>query len=118
MSTTLPNPGFGTYRIEGETLRDSLNTALEIGYRHFDTAQFYGNEAEVGQIIADSKVPREELFITTKIWHDRLVPGDMEKSVEESLEPSKWTTSTYCSSIGRRRMMKCRWRIICRYWPS
>ncbi|WP_339927139.1 2,5-didehydrogluconate reductase DkgB [uncultured Cobetia sp.] len=86
MSTTLPNPGFGTYRIEGETLRDSLNTALEIGYRHFDTAQFYGNEAEVGQIIADSKVPREELFITTKIWHDRLVPGDMEKSVEESLE--------------------------------
>ncbi|QQK64476.1 2,5-didehydrogluconate reductase DkgB [Cobetia sp. cqz5-12] len=86
MSTTLPNPGFGTFRLEGDTLRESMQAALDAGYRHFDTAQFYGNEAEVGQVLADSGIPRSELFVTTKIWHDRLQPGDLEKSVEESLE--------------------------------
>lgn len=96
MSTTLPNPGFGTFRLEGDVLRDSMQAALDAGYRHFDTAQFYGNEAEVGQVLADSGIPRSELFVTTKIWHDRLQPGDLEKSVEESLESSRWTTSTCC----------------------
>ncbi|MBB3139746.1 2,5-didehydrogluconate reductase DkgB [Halomonas organivorans] len=83
---TLPNPGFGTFRLEGETLRQSVHAALDLGYRHIDTAQMYGNEAEVGQAIADSGVPREEVFLTTKVWHDRLQPGDLEASVEESLE--------------------------------
>ncbi|ATJ82112.1 2,5-didehydrogluconate reductase DkgB [Halomonas beimenensis] len=83
--TTIPNPGFGTYRLNGDTLRQSLRTALEAGYRHIDTAQVYGNETEVGQALAESAVPREEVFLTTKVWHDRLVPGDLERSVEESL---------------------------------
>ncbi|MFG6177751.1 2,5-didehydrogluconate reductase DkgB [Halomonas sp. THAF12] len=83
---TLPNPGFGTFRLEGETLRQSVHAALDLGYRHIDTAQMYGNEAEVGQAIADSGIPREEIFLTTKVWHDRLEPGDLEASVEESLE--------------------------------
>ncbi|WP_016854260.1 2,5-didehydrogluconate reductase DkgB [Halomonas smyrnensis] len=88
-ATTLPNPGFGTFRLEGDTLRDSLTTALEAGYRHVDTAQFYGNEAEVGDVLADSGIARDEIFLTTKVWHDRLVPGDLEKSVDESLERLK-----------------------------
>jgi 2,5-diketo-D-gluconate reductase B len=85
-TTTLPNPGFGTFRLEGDTLRQSLLTALELGYRHIDTAQFYGNEAEVGAAIAESGVPRDEIFLTTKVWYERLVPGDLERSVDESLE--------------------------------
>lgn len=87
--TTLPNPGFGTYRLEEDTLRNSLGTALEAGYRHIDTAQFYGNEAEVGEVLANSGIGRNEIFLTTKVWYDRLVPGDLEKSVDESLERLK-----------------------------
>ncbi|WP_046078035.1 2,5-didehydrogluconate reductase DkgB [Halomonas sp. HG01] len=82
---TLPTPGFGTFRLEGDTLKQSVLTALELGYRHIDTAQFYGNEAEVGQAIAESGIPREEIFLTTKVWHDRLSPADLEASAEESL---------------------------------
>lgn len=89
MTKTMPNPGFGTFRLEGDTLRNSLRTALDAGYRHVDTAQIYGNEAEVGDVLADSGIARDEIFLTTKVWYDRLVPGDLEKSVDESLERLK-----------------------------
>jgi 2,5-diketo-D-gluconate reductase B len=56
-----------------------------MGYRHIDTAQMYGNEAEVGQGLADSDVPRDRVFLTTKVWMDRLHDGDLRASVEESL---------------------------------
>ncbi|MDN3525132.1 2,5-didehydrogluconate reductase DkgB [Halomonas sabkhae] len=82
----LPNPGLGTYRLEGETVRNMIHTALKLGYRHIDTAQFYGNEADVGAAIAESDVPRDEIFVTTKVWHDRLQPDDLKASVDESLE--------------------------------
>ncbi|MDR5860903.1 2,5-didehydrogluconate reductase DkgB [Halomonas eurihalina] len=88
MSTqqTLPNPGLGTYRLEGDTVRRVIDTALKLGYRHIDTAQFYDNEADVGAAIAASEVPREEIFLTTKVWFDRLQPADLKASVDESLE--------------------------------
>ena len=85
MSTLIPNPGLGTFRLTGDTLRHAVTTALKLGYRHLDTAQFYGNEAEVGSAIAASSVPRSEIFLTTKVWWDRLEPVALKASVEESL---------------------------------
>ncbi|WP_438768089.1 2,5-didehydrogluconate reductase DkgB [Kushneria sp. TE3] len=82
----IPDIGLGTYRLKGQEVIDSVTTALELGYRHIDTAQVYGNEAEVGQAIADSGVARDEIFLTTKIWTDRFYHDDLIKSLEESLE--------------------------------
>ncbi|ALM51217.1 2,5-didehydrogluconate reductase DkgB [Halomonas huangheensis] len=85
MSYSFPNPGFGTYRLEGDTLKFAIDCALKHGYRHIDTAQFYGNEKDVGAAINASAVPREEIFLTTKVWWDRLEPQDLKDSVDESL---------------------------------
>lgn len=63
---------------------DATKMALDVGYRHFDTAALYKNEALVGQILRESKVPREELFVTTKVWNDR--HHDVEKAFFESLD--------------------------------
>ena len=68
----VPKFGVGTFRLEGQVVIDSVKNALDVGYRAVDTAQIYGNEAEVGQAIAESHVHRDELFITTKIWIDHL----------------------------------------------
>ncbi|MCO7231706.1 MULTISPECIES: 2,5-didehydrogluconate reductase DkgB [unclassified Cobetia] len=83
--TAIPNPGLGTFRLEGDTLKQAVTTALELGYRHIDTAQMYGNEAEVGEAIEASPVPRDEIFLTTKVWHDKLAPEALKQSVDESL---------------------------------
>lgn len=77
---SIPAFGVGTFRLQGQVVIDSVRSALELGYRAVDTAQIYGNEAEVGQAIAQSGVARKDLFITTKIWvehyaHDKLIPS-------------------------------------------
>jgi len=65
----MPILGFGTYKsAPGEEARTSVETALRLGYRHIDTAALYENEADVGQAIRDAAIPRDELFITTKVW--------------------------------------------------
>lgn len=84
-NATFPNPGLGTFRLNGDTLKQSIKEALSLGYRHIDTAQFYDNESTVGQAIAESDVPRDEIFLTTKIWHDRLQPDAFKAAVDESL---------------------------------
>jgi methylglyoxal/glyoxal reductase len=67
----MPRLGLGTWRsAEGAEVEQSVRWALEIGYRHVDTAAVYGNERGVGRAVRDSGVPREELFITTKVWND------------------------------------------------
>ncbi|MGP8292091.1 2,5-didehydrogluconate reductase DkgB [Vreelandella zhanjiangensis] len=86
MQKVMPNPGFGTFRLEGDTLKESIHAALEAGYRHIDTAQFYGNEKGVGEAIRDSSVRRGDIFLTTKVWHDNLAPQRLKESVNESLE--------------------------------
>lgn len=86
MHNVIPNPGFGTFRLEGDTLKESIQAALDAGYRHFDTAQFYGNEADVGDAIRDSSVHRSDIFLTTKVWWDKLEPATFKASVDESLE--------------------------------
>lgn len=65
---TIPSIGFGTWQIpDGEVAYDSVAAAIKAGYRHIDTARAYGNEASVGKAIADSGIPRDEIFLTTKI---------------------------------------------------
>ena len=85
MSFSLPSFGLGTFRLQGQAVIDSVRHALQLGYRAIDTAQIYGNEAEIGQTIADSGVPRDELFLTTKIWTENLSRARLADSLRDSL---------------------------------
>ncbi|MGE8494434.1 MULTISPECIES: 2,5-didehydrogluconate reductase DkgB [Comamonas] len=83
---SIPRFGVGTFRLQGQVVVDSVRNALELGYRAVDTAQIYGNEAEVGQAMADSGVAREELFVTTKIWTDNYSQAKLVPSLKHSLK--------------------------------
>nr|WP_314541801.1 2,5-didehydrogluconate reductase DkgB [uncultured Massilia sp.] len=83
---SIPSFGVGTFRLTGQTVIDSVRTALDVGYRAVDTAQIYGNEADVGQAIAESGVARADLFVTTKIWTDNYAKGKLVASLRESLD--------------------------------
>ena len=85
----IPAIGLGVMTLKEETCVKAVDAALRMGYRHIDAAQMYGNEREVGEGFRASGVPREDVFITTKVWHDRLRAGDFERSVDESLERLK-----------------------------
>jgi 2,5-diketo-D-gluconate reductase A len=67
----MPLLGFGTWQIHGQACYDAVRKALEAGYRHLDTATMYGNEAEVGRALRDSGVPRDQVFVTTKLPPER-----------------------------------------------
>lgn len=67
---SIPQLGLGVYKVPSEEVYQTVTSALELGYRHIDTASFYGNEAGVGRAIKNAGIPREELFITTKVWND------------------------------------------------
>jgi 2,5-diketo-D-gluconate reductase B len=82
----VPALGFGTWLIEGDDAREAVRDALEIGYRHIDTARAYGNEREVGVGIRESGVAREEIWLTTKVPHDEATPAQVRKAAEESLK--------------------------------
>ena len=82
----MPQIGFGTWNRTGNAAYQSVLWALETGYRHVDTAESYGNEAEVGRAIADSGVPRGEVFLTTKVAPESFGPGQVRPHVEASLE--------------------------------
>ncbi|USZ69775.1 aldo/keto reductase (plasmid) [Halorussus salilacus] len=64
----VPKVGLGTWRLEGEECFRTVRTALELGYRHVDTAQAYDNERQVGRALAASSVDRDDAFLTTKVW--------------------------------------------------
>lgn len=83
---SIPKIGFGTWQIpNGEEAYNSVLFALNNGYTHVDTAQIYGNEESVGQAIRDSKLAREEIFLTTKIWNDKHDYALAKASIEESM---------------------------------
>ncbi|WP_152041151.1 aldo/keto reductase [Salinigranum salinum] len=82
----VPALGFGTWPMKGETCRTAVEHALEVGYRHVDTAQMYNNEESVGRAIAESDVPREDVFLVTKILRKNLAHDDVLRSVEESAQ--------------------------------
>ena len=82
--TVMPLLGFGTWQIKGDDAVRATSAALEAGYRHLDTATVYGNEGEVGQALAESGVPREEVFVTTKFPPNKA--GRELDTLKESLE--------------------------------
>lgn len=86
---TIPQLGFGTWELRGETCARMVAEALAIGYRHIDTARMYGNEKDVGEGLfhglKDNGIDRSEIFVTTKIWPDDHRPGDLQKAAAGSL---------------------------------
>lgn len=80
----IPTVGLGTSRLRSVT--DTVLTALVVGYRHIDTAKMYGNEEEIGEALTETDVPREEIFVTTKLWRDDLGYDSALENVEVSLK--------------------------------
>ncbi|WP_314768414.1 aldo/keto reductase [Actinomyces bouchesdurhonensis] len=81
----IPVLGFGTYKIAPDDTYEAVSRALNIGYRHIDTAQMYGNEAEVGAAIETSRIPRDEIFLTTKVDNSNHEPERAAASIQRSL---------------------------------
>ncbi|MET1044265.1 MAG: aldo/keto reductase [Microbacteriaceae bacterium] len=82
----IPQLGFGVFKVDPGRTERIVSDALEIGYRHIDTAAIYGNEEGVGRAIAASGIPREELFITTKLWNDDQGTDSAFAAMDASLE--------------------------------
>lgn len=82
----MPKLGLGTWPMLGEECTRAVEQALTLGYRHIDTAAAYNNEDAVGQALANSPTPREQIHVTTKVWWDQLQPDAMRHSMDRSLE--------------------------------
>lgn len=82
----IPQIGFGVFQIPAEQTKQTVLAALRTGYRLIDTARAYGNEAEVGEAIRESGIPREEIFITTKLWLSDFSYDGAMRATETSLE--------------------------------
>src|ERR1700737_1938863 len=81
----IPAIGLGTWELSGRACARLVEQAVRLGYRHIDTAQVYENEREVGEGLRASRVKRDEVFVTTKIWTNHFAPNDLERSTKESL---------------------------------
>lgn len=87
--TTIPQLGFGTYLVPPEETAATVGTALEVGYRHIDTAQGYHNEAEVGQAVAASGIARDDIYLTSKLHNAHHRRDDVLRSFDDTLEKLK-----------------------------
>src|ERR1700712_6098486 len=83
---SLPKLGLGTFRMQGDACRAAVESALDLGYRHLDTAEMYGNEEAIGAAIAASRVARSDLHVTTKVWHENLAPDAIRRAFDASLK--------------------------------
>jgi len=81
----IPQLGFGVFQIPPDETVKATTTALEVGYRHIDTAQMYGNEREVGLAVRESGIPRDQVFVTSKLNNNRLQRDDILRSIDVSL---------------------------------
>lgn len=85
--TTIPALGFGVFKVaDGKECVNAVKEALKVGYRHIDTAAIYRNEKSVGHAIKESGIPREEIYLTTKLWNDVQRGGVAEEALNKSLE--------------------------------
>lgn len=82
---SVPKIGIGTWELEGDEAYEAVRDALEIGYRHVDTAKAYGNEAEVGRALSESGLDRDEYFLTTKAWYEQASADEVREQLEGSL---------------------------------
>ena len=82
----IPSIGFGTWKLKEDEAHRSVKEALHAGYRHIDTAQAYENEKFVGRGLKDAGLPRDDYFLTTKIWTDKFHDGDLQESAKGSLK--------------------------------
>lgn len=82
---SIPAIGLGTWELRGRICARLVEQAIRLGYRHIDTAQVYENEREVGEGLRASRIRREDMFVTTKIWTTHFAPNDLERSTKESL---------------------------------
>ncbi|MFH1341979.1 MAG: aldo/keto reductase [Pseudomonadota bacterium] len=82
---SIPAIGLGTWELRGRSCARLVEQAIRLGYRHIDTAQVYENEREVGEGLRASRVRREDVFVTTKVWTTHFAPNDLERSTKESL---------------------------------
>ncbi len=82
---SIPAIGLGTWELRGRGCARLVEQALRLGYRHIDTAQVYENEREVGEGLRASRVRRDDVFVTTKVWTTHFGPNDLERSTKESL---------------------------------
>ena len=87
---TIPQLGFGVFQIDPKDTAQAVGTALEVGYRHIDTAEMYGNEAEVGQAVRTSGLDRSEVFVTSKLNNGFHRPDDARKAFESTLQALKF----------------------------
>jgi diketogulonate reductase-like aldo/keto reductase len=85
-AAVIPALGFGTWQLKSHDAQRMVEAALEIGYRHIDTAFVYENEAAVGAGIRASGVPRDQIFLTTKVWVDSFAEGDLQRAAQGSME--------------------------------
>ena len=96
----MPALGFGTWTLRGQEGREAIRTALEVGYRLLDTARMYENEEAVGQAVKDSGLPRQEIFLTTKLWQPsnsyQKAREDIDRSLR-ALAPTMWTCCCFTS---------------------
>ncbi|HWO43184.1 MAG TPA: aldo/keto reductase [Candidatus Eisenbacteria bacterium] len=107
----IPQLGLGVWQIRrGRDCETVVLTALEAGYRHFDTASMYGNEESVGEAVRASGIPREEIFVTTKLWNTD--HGDPERALDTSLRKLKFDyVDLYLIHFPVRERLKS-WRIL------
>ena len=84
--TTIPQLGFGVFKVDPDETERIVSDALEVGYRHIDTAAVYGNEIGVGRAIEASGIPREELYVTTKLWNSDQGTQSAFDAIDLSLE--------------------------------
>ncbi len=83
--TTIPQLGFGVFQVPPEQTADTVTKAFEVGYRHIDTAQMYGNEQEVGVAIANADIPRSELYVTSKLNNGFHAPDDARRAFDDTM---------------------------------
>jgi len=81
----IPLVGLGTWELRGRACARVVEQALQLGYRHIDTAELYDNEREVGEGLRAADIGRDEVFITTKVWPSHFAPHDLERSAQQSL---------------------------------
>ena len=79
---SLPKLGLGTFRMQGDACRTAVESALDLGYRHIDTAEMYANEEAIGAALAASSVARKDLHVTTKVWNENLAPDAIRRAFD------------------------------------